>query len=176
MHTVHPTLGRIEVLVDDSKKFLDGGLSIGKKREALLNKAKGKYVMYLDSDETISPDYVETIVRLCQLDRDVCTFRAIAKNDHYWTIVDMSIYYENEEATPDKIVKRSAWHVCAIKRDIAQRFQFLDSNYGEDWTWMQRVLQHCYTEAKTNKVIFQYNHSSKHSEADRITNYGILTK
>jgi len=169
MDKVHPTLGKIEVLIDETKKFLDGGLSIGKKRESLVKRAEGKYLCFLDDDESIAPNYVETLVRLCQFNADVCTFRNISKFDTYWSIVDMSLYFQNDDATPRFIVRRKPWHICPVRSIYAKIHNFEDSNYGEDFNWMAKVLEHCTTEEKTQSVIHQYNHSSKTSEADRIT-------
>lgn len=169
IHTHHWTLGRVEYLFDDSKKFTDGGLSIGKKREALVKRASGKYLCFLDDDENVSPNYVETIVRLCQLDCDVVTFRSIAKMDNYWSVIDMSLKNnEDEEATPDRIVRRKPWHINAIRSSFAKLYEFPDTNYSEDALWMKNVLYHLESEAHTDAIIHQYNHSSKHSEADKI--------
>lgn len=175
MHTVHPTLGRIEILVDDSKRFLDGGLSIGKKRESLVQRAKGKYLCFCDSDDHIAPNYLETLVRLCQQDKDVCTFKNLTRTEFYWTIVDMSLEFDNEEANPDKIVKRTAWHVCPVRSLFAKMIPFPDTSYGEDWDWMGRVLEMCSTEAKSNAVLHEYHHG-KHSESDKITKHGLVSK
>lgn len=171
MDTVHSTLGKIEVLVDDSKRFLEGGLSIGKKREALLKRAEGKYICYLDSDESIAPNYVETLVRLCQFNADVCTFRNISKFDTYWCIVDMSLKYSNDQASPDFIVRRKPWHINPVRSSFAKLYPFEDISYGEDFNWMEKVLTHCTTEAKSESIIHQYNHSKHTSEADKITNH-----
>lgn len=169
LHYDHPTLGRIEINYDNSKSFLKGGLSIGKKREGLVRKAEGKYLCSLDDDEDISPNYVETLVRLCNEDKDVVTFRSFAKTDFYWTVIDMSLENKvNEEATPERIIKRPPWHVCPVKSEYAKLYEFEDINYGEDFNWMEKVLTHCKTEAKTNQILHCYNHSSKHSEADKI--------
>lgn len=173
MAEVHPTLGEIEILVDDSKPFLEGGLSIGAKRGELLKRAKGKYVCYLDSDDWIAPNYLETLVRLCQLDKDVCTFRNLTKTSGYWTIVDMRLGAENEEATPEKIVSRSPWHICPIKRTKAGLFYFKDENYGEDWGWLQNVLTYCKTEAHSEMILHEYRHGA-HSESDKIIKAGYV--
>lgn len=164
----HRTLGLVEILVDDSIRFLDGGLSVGKKREALLKRAEGKYVCYLDSDESISPDYLETLVRLCNQGADVCTFRAFVKLANFWALVDMRLAYPmTDQISPEYTVRRSAWHICPIKREHAQRHHFADINNAEDSDWLKRVLAHCTTEAHTERIIFQYSHGS-HSEVDLI--------
>jgi hypothetical protein len=172
IHMNHPMLGEVERVWDYSDSFLNGGLTIGKKRESLVRRANGKYLCFLDDDEDIAPNYVETLLRLCQDDADVITFRSFAKNDFYWSVIDMRLGSENEEATPDRIVKRNAWHICPVKSEYAKLYEFPDTNYSEDWNWMEKVLTHCKTEAHTDQIIHCYNHSSKTSEADKITKYG----
>lgn len=167
-YAIHPALGRVEVLIDDSKSFLDGGLSIGKKREALVQRAVGKYLCFLDDDENVAPNYIETLLRLCYQDQDVCAFRNVSKLDNYWCIIDMSMWNTNEQAADNKIIRRKPWHICPVRSTFAKAFPFPDSNYGEDWTWFEQVLALCKTEAKTDAVIHQYNHSTKASEADKI--------
>jgi len=53
VNKTHPTLGEVEILIDDSKKFIEGGKSVGKKRYDLIKKAKGKYICFLDDDENV---------------------------------------------------------------------------------------------------------------------------
>jgi glycosyl transferase family 2 len=174
MQTFHPSLGEIEILVDSSKRFLDGGLSIGKKREALVQRAEGMYLCFLDSDEQIAGNYLETLVRLCQRNTDVVTFRSLANLDSYWCVVDMSRHNVfNQETHPEKIVNRLPWHICPVKSHIAKIHPFKDSNYGEDWEWMDKVLRSCTSEAKTNAVIHMYKHRAAISEADKITQHEI---
>lgn len=170
---LHPMLGDAQMVIDTSESFINGGLSIGKKRESLVRRATGKYLCFLDDDEDIAPNYIETLMRLCQHNRDVVTFRNLTKTDTYWTIIDMSLGNNNEEATPDRIVKRAPWHICPVKSEYAKLYDFEDSNYSEDWTWMEKVLKHCNTEAHTDQILHQYNHSKAHSEADRITRHKI---
>jgi hypothetical protein len=172
-HSTHESLGQVEVLVDDSKRFLDGGLSIGKKREKLLMMSEGKYVCFLDSDDDISPDYVETLLRLCQDDSDVCSFSSFAKLSNYWMLVDMSIKNESNEESKPGIIYRRPWHICPVKSQIAKQINFEDVNYSEDWLWMEKVLEGCITESKTDKILHIYDHGS-HSEADKITEHEKL--
>lgn len=171
LNEAHPMLGTVEILFDNSKRYLEGGLSIGKKRDGLVQNASGKYLCFCDVDDSPAPNYIETLMRLCQNDVDVVTFRNLTKTDTYWTVVDMSLKNHNEEATPDRIVKRAPWHICPVKSEYAKLYDFEDSNYSEDWTWMEKVLKHCKTEAHTDQILHCYNHSSIHSEADKITKH-----
>lgn len=178
MDAFHPSLGQIEVLVDDSKKFLDGGLSIGKKRESLVHRAAGKYLCFLDDDDSIAPNYVETLVRSCIQDRDVCTFRSIAKLDNMWVLIDMSLFFGgNSQVNPnDYTVQRRPWHICPVRSEYAKQIPFLDESYGEDWEWMKEVVKLCQTQVHNYTIIHQYNHSKEVSEADKITTHGLLAK
>lgn len=168
IETTHPDLGQVEILVDDSKRFIDGGLSIGKKREALVKRAEGKYLCFLDDDDFIAKNYLETLLRLCRQDADVCTFSNLTKMENYWMIVDMSLkYLVNDQATPEYIIRRRPWHICPVRSLFAKLHNFSDINYGEDWAWFEQVLTHCTTEAKSGAVLHEYRHG-KHSESDKI--------
>lgn len=174
IENLHPSLGRVEVLADDSKKFLDGGLSIGKKRESLVQRASGKYLCFVDDDDLVSPNYIETILRLCHQDADLVTFRSFCMLKTFWGVVDMSLKYPmNDQMNPDFIIRRKPWHVCAIKSHYAKLHQFDDINYGEDWNWFEKVLKYCTTESHTDAILHMYRHGS-HSEADKIVNYAKM--
>lgn len=163
-------MGGIEMCIDDSKSFLNGGLSIGKKREGLVKKATGKYLCFLDDDENISPNYVETLLRMCNEDKDVCTFRSIFKLKDYWGLVDMKMVYKvNDQASPDYTIRRPPWHICPVRSEFAKLYPFEDINNAEDFKWFEKVLSHCTSEAHTDRILFQYNHNIN-SEADKIEN------
>lgn len=163
----HSSIGSVDVIINDEKRYLAGGPSIGIKRQKLLDSATGKYLLYLDDDENIAPNYVETLMRLCAQDKDICTFKSIAKLDNYWMVVDMSLDNSNEQGNPEGIT-RKPWHICPVRSYFAKLHSFEDINYGEDYAWMLKVLPHCQSEAKSNYILHQYNHSFKFSEADKI--------
>lgn len=161
-------LGEIEVLVDDRPGFLKGGPSIGSKRGDLVKQAQGLYLCFLDDDESIAPNYVDTLLRLCNTGADVCTFRAMVKLETAWGLVDMRLAYKvNDQFTPEHTLRRPPWHTCPVKTEFAKLYEFQDKSNAEDFSWFEQVLTHCATEAHTDKIIFQYNHGP-HSEADKI--------
>lgn len=166
--TTHDIIGELQVIVNSDKRFLDGGLSIGKKRQALVQQAEGKYLNFLDDDEGIPPNYLEALMRLCHKGQDVCTFQAIAKMRTFWALVDMRLSYKvNDQINPNYPARRPPWHCCPVKSVYAKMFEFPDLNNAEDFVWMEKVLSCCTSEAHTDAVLYQYNHGD-HSEADKI--------
>lgn len=168
VNSIHPSLGDIEVIVDSRGRFLETGISIGEKRESLVRLAQGKYSAFCDDDESVAPNYVESLLRLCNQNPDVCTFRAIVKVVDYWGIVDMRLAYKvNDQMSPEYTIRRPPWHMCPVKTMYAKIPNFQYINDAEDFEWMSKVLTMCTTEAHTDKIIFQYRHGS-HSESDKI--------
>jgi hypothetical protein len=168
-YKIHPVLGVVEIVVDNSKKFTEGGITIGAKRQNLITEANGEYLCFLDDDEAVSPDYVETLLRLCWEKPDIGTFNNLSKLDNYWMVVRMSLHTrDNEQARPG-IIKRRPWHICPVRSSIAKKYSFPDSNYGEDWVWFEQVLKDCKKEFHYENIIHQYNFSKVNSQADNKT-------
>ena len=174
LHNNHSSLGLVEILFDDRPHYLEGGPTIGSKRNALRQKALGKYQCQVDSDDWIAPNFIETIVRLAQEDMDIISWRCLFKNNHYWSVLNMSLSNkENEQASPAKVIERTVWHVCAIKTEIARKGNYDDAkNHGEDWSFMEMIMEHLHTESHSNIILTQYNHSEENSEADKILQAG----
>lgn len=179
---------RVEILADNTKPFLEGGKSIGEKRQYLLTEAKGEYICFLDDDDWVAPNYLEMLVRHCQLNLciniiedqieikkpDVVCFNTFIKNDYYWALITMSlIHTKNEEVGPIGITERTPWHICPIRAEIAKKHSFDNINHNEDWTWLQKVIPELKTYIFIDCILTQYNHSEKGSEADKILQNGM---
>ena len=169
VHTTHPSLGQVEILFDSSKKFLKGGLSVGAKRDALKCRATGDYLVFVDDDDIVAPNYLESVLRLSENNPDIITFRSLYKSSTYWGIVDMNLNHsENEQMNDTAIVKRQPFHVCPIRTTIAQQHSFPDINNAEDWGWMVKVLSNCQKQAHSDQILHQYNDFSSTSAVHEI--------
>ena len=169
VHSTHHSLGQVEILFDSSKKFLKGGLSVGAKRDALKCRATGEYLVFVDDDDMIAPNYLESILRLMESNPDIITFRSLYKSSTYWGIVDMNLNHaENEQMNDSTIVKRQPFHVCPIRTSIAQQHSFPDINNAEDWGWMVKVLTDCKTQSHSDQILHQYNEFASVSEVNKI--------
>lgn len=166
---VETTNLQIEVLTDSSAKYLYGGLTVGAKRDLLVQKSQGKYVCFLDDDDMPSPRYVSAIISMCETNADVCCFRTFVKLDDYWGLIDHSLDNpENQQMKSHNTTYRKPWHINPVKSEYAKKHHFKDINNAEDWDWMYRVLDDLKLQAKTNEILLQYNHSSKTSAVDEI--------
>lgn len=166
--------GGVEILDNPEKRFLNGGPSIGKKRDWLVQQATGEYVCFLDDDDNVADNYIYEVLKMCQGGKDAYTFNSRFKNDFYTATIQMSHdNKQNEQAAPNKIVKRTVWHVCAIRAIIAKSERFSDINHNEDWNWMSRVLPKIKTSDHIDMILHEYNHFENQSEADKILKNGF---
>lgn len=161
---LYPDDKRVEVLylLDNKKR------SVGAKRQALLDIARGYYVAFVDDDDDISPDYCQSILAAivsCPESPDVVTFDQIANINGHIGQISFRLGNENEDFNPDAITRRNAWHVCAWKRELAQQHQFPDLMDGEDWAWAEQLCAVAKTSAHVDKVLHFYTFNPKTTEA-----------
>jgi hypothetical protein len=140
------------VFLDNKKR------SIGYKREALVEIAKGKYMAFVDDDDDISDDYVDSLLEGAKSNADVITFRQTCLvNDNLPSVINFSLKNTvNQEYFPNMIIQRMPFHVCAWRSEIAKRHKFTDKNYSEDWFWSQQLIKDAKTEHHIDKIIHTY--------------------
>jgi glycosyltransferase involved in cell wall biosynthesis len=152
------------VFLDNKKR------SVGLKRDTLLRMARGKYVAFVDDDDDVSDDYVESILEATEKNVDVITFLQRASIDGQKGIIEFKLGNPNNPFVPDGIVtKRNAWHVCAWRRTLAILSKFPDSNYGEDWQFAGPLCQIAKTEIHIPEILHYYRHNSKTTEAPALS-------
>jgi len=148
------------VLLDNKRR------TVGEKRDALLRAARGDYVAFVDDDDWIAPDYVDSLIRAIHNQPDVVTFLQQATVNGETFNVEFSLGNVNEMQNGTKTIKRNAWHVCAWRRTLAILSHFPAINYGEDWVYASKL---CALSGLTSKhipkVLHYYRHSSTTTEA-----------
>ena len=163
--------------------FLDNKRrTVGEKRDALLRISRGHYIAYVDDDDDISHDYIPELVNAIDVPRppDVITFLQKAIVNGQSAIIEFKLGNPNEPFTSQPlnsstsqlpIVKRSAWHICAWKRDLAIGSHFPAINYGEDWAFAEPLCAIAQTETHIPKILHYYRHSSATTEAPHPKNF-----
>lgn len=148
---------RVELLVETD----DGSIEIGRKRNILLDKSKGKYVCFIDDDDLPSDDYVEKILTAIESEPDCCSLEGIyTVNGNDPTLFRHSLDYKQwSTGTEDgkMVYYRTPNHLNAVKREIAIKVKFNDKlSNGEDKDYSKRLLPHLKTESKIDGVIYHY--------------------
>jgi len=140
--------------------------SIGAKRDALLRIARGTFIAYVDDDDTVSPDYVASLVEAIKTTAspndqvDVITFAQFARIDKACAKIVFGLRQENQPFVPDTAVLRAAWHVCAWRRSVAILSHFPESNYGEDWAFAEPLNRIARGSIHLDKVLHYYRYNS----------------
>jgi len=158
--------GKVEVLL-----FTDNRQrSIGQKRDALVQIAKGKYMVFVDDDDDVGDTFVADILEAAKGSPDIITYKHRAYiNGVSYTINSDLRNKKDEQLHSDgaKEIKRKPCHSNAIRTEIAQRHRFHDLNYGEDANWMKRVAKEVKTQQKINRILHFYIYNDHTTAADQ---------
>ena len=126
----------ILMLMDNRKR------SIGLKRQALLDVARGDYVCFVDDDDEVSYEFLSLILQAMHDDKDqapVFTFPTLCVSKEHGSMrVEHSLRYENEEARLPSFT-RKPWFMHPIRRVYAKTSIFPDKNWGEDQVWLENL-------------------------------------
>lgn len=148
----------IEILVvTDSQK-----ISTGRKRNLLLSEARGKYVCFIDDDDSIHGDYVREILSAASMDCDCICFDGIMTTDggnqKRWFISKDLEYKAVTLPTGEEVYHRYPNHLAVIKREIALQIQFPDQQIGEDYIFATNLKNSglLKSEYKINKQLYHY--------------------
>jgi glycosyltransferase involved in cell wall biosynthesis len=148
----------VELLVERD----NGEASSGTKRNRLLAKAQGRYFTFVDDDDMISEDYVESLLTAMDNypDVHVITFKVRIINEQTGKskIQCFSTRFE-DFGRSQSYEQMTANHLCAWRRDIGTRLQFPTAlGYLDDVFWYKPLIasQLAQTEVILNKILYEY--------------------
>lgn len=148
--------------------------SVGLKRQACLDIARGDYIAFVDDDDSIRDDYVRSILDAIESTRaDVITFDQLAVVNGESAMINFDLANADNPFTgspsdhqPSTInhqlptIKRGAWHVNVWKRELVKDCIFPDSSYGEDLVWSLQARQRVKTHHHIAAILHEYHHST----------------
>ncbi len=142
---------RVELLMNVD----NGQISIGEKRQRILERATGDYVACIDDDDEVAPDYVSEI--LAALDRNprchcVGFRRRTSQNGKYQTELALSTRYSGCVGQDGIGIS----HLCPIRRDLALRAGFPSLNWGEDIQFAAKATPFLLVEEFIDKPLYHY--------------------
>jgi glycosyltransferase involved in cell wall biosynthesis len=164
--------GDVEVLyLIDSKE-----ITVGEKRNKLLDLSKGKYVVFVDDDDRVSGDYISLILKAAESNPDAIGITGIIT----WDLKNPKMFrhsldYGKECPTIDNVYNKPPYHVCPIRSTIAKSHRFPEISYGEDAQWAGSLYSEIKTCATIPIPIYFYDFRFSKSETQR-KNIGPLTE
>lgn len=130
-------------LVEVVTLYDSGEKTIGKKRNELIQMATGKYVCFIDDDDSVANNYVELLMDGIAHDVDCCSLRGVITwNGDNAELFEHSIMYDSYSTTSNAIkYERYPNHLNCIKKEICNQFKYPEINHGEDTDWATQVFK-----------------------------------
>lgn len=147
----------VEHLTDDRGKHVPTGT----KRNDLIQKAQGEWVVSIDDDDWVRNDYISLILEALKSNPDCVTFQGWytenGRNKLDWTI---KLGEKYEARTQDGKYQIYRWpnHLAVIRRSIAASVRFKDIWKGEDFEWSREIMSRglLKTEVHIPEQIYHY--------------------
>lgn len=156
-------LDNVEVIVlADNKR-----MTVGAKRNKLLDLATGEYSVFVDDDDRISEDYVRSILEATESGKDAIVFQAsVTINGGAPKVCYYSMKNESDYDTP-KAYYRLPNHITAVKTSLARAARFPERMFHEDSDYAKNLSSVVESEHVINKVLYYYDYSDYTSETVR---------
>jgi hypothetical protein len=157
--------GQVQILVESD----DGTLTVGAKRNKLLDAAQGEYLCFCDDDDRIFADYLERILKALETKPDVVGITIFWTDDIYTRprLLIRSLEYGTVHWMPnvqEGVGCGRPAHLNPIRSDIAKTVRFNEElASGEDADWSARMLGKLKTCVFIEEPIYHYDFRSKGS-------------
>lgn len=141
---------------------------LGDKRNELVRMASGDYVVFVDDDDRIEPDYIETVLHAVTThDCDVVTWLVnVSLDGKPPTPCVYSLRWSDDQNAPHEY-RRLPNHMCAIKRELVEQTPFPSLICGEDTDFAHRIRKLLRTEHHIDRVLYHYDYDPVLTETQR---------
>jgi len=151
---------KVKILIETDK----GQLSVGNKRNSLINKCSTDYIAFIDDDDMISEDYIEQIFRTLNSEEDLDIL--FIKINHIIDgklnkVIIPSINIENEINSTQ--FTKNYFHLCPHKLSISKKVLFLNMSFAEDKEYSNRLSLHINKSKYIDNPIYIYLDDSSKS-------------
>ena len=148
-------------LIDSGEK------SSGLKRQELSDLAQGKYLAFVDDDDTVSSDYIKKLLSAISEEPDLVTFNMEARFRYYKKSTlrkeEVEIWELGYQEDDRKSSKLGPNHLCAWKKEITQKISWCPFlGCGDDQLWYKPLLMSglVNNELHLDEVLYYYHWSS----------------
>lgn len=142
-------------------------MTIGEKREKLHQRANGKFVWQIDSDDSISDGAIAKIIEAIKSNPEVSciTFRESCMMNGVYKRSNHSLMYSQWMDNSDGYdYVRSPFYKDAIRTDIAKSVPFPHIRYNEDEQWAIALYPHLKDEIHIDEELYFYIYNETNHE------------
>lgn len=142
----------VELLLDERPR----PVSIGTKRNTLLDRARGDYVAFVDDDDMVSATYVQDVLGALKDGPDCAELHGIITTDG---LNQKRFHHSIEHQTwceKNGVYLRHPNHLNPIKRELALQVRFPEKNYREDTEYSKRIQPLLKTMGCSPRVTYFY--------------------
>jgi glycosyltransferase involved in cell wall biosynthesis len=141
----------------------NGEMTIGFKRNWLLEQARGEYVAFFDDDDLPGLDYIKHAMEGINKGVDCVSLRGVITwNGDNPEVFEHSIKYDSYRTNDTGFPKYERYpnHLNVIKASIAKQFKFPEINHGEDTDWATQIKRSglIKTEHYVDSVTYHYRY------------------
>lgn len=132
--------------------------TVGAKRNACLRAASGDYIVFVDDDDAVEPQFVDAILSAVQTQPDFVTYRQKVVWNGQPGEVQFHPNNPDEGLRVGGVTRRNLWHTCTWRRDLVAECVFPHIMDGEDFAWAVQARQRVSRGVHIDKVLCSYYH------------------
>lgn len=140
--------------------IVNGGVgAIGGKRQEVLQKARGQFIAFIDDDDWVSHDYIESIIGALRSSPDTDCIGLMGSMTTSWKEPETFIHSMKIDRwhTEGKVHYRSPNHINPCRRELALQAGFQnDLQHGEDHGYSIRIKPWLKNEIMLEKDLYSY--------------------
>lgn len=139
--------------------------SVGSKRQNMLDLVQGEYLVFIDDDDRITDDYVDSIMETLKKNPNVdcVVFNTICciENSSLKKLCKYGIEYSYGDINGGKEWRGLPAHTMIWKSEIAKKYKYSDMGVHEDTDWVKRAVKSIKTQVRIDKVLYYYDANYK---------------
>ena len=174
-HLQNQLVDGVEILSEHGPAFKDGGVSTGRKRQSLLERSAGDYIVFIDADDSVPEYYVSEMLAACASGADCFAINGVMTTDGRdeikWRIskdyinpgvihpATKRIVQDDYRENGKHVYLRRTNHITGVKKEIALAAGFPDKSNAEDKYYSDRLILN--TEYKIERPMYEYRFTTK---------------